>query len=221
MIVRTILFSSATGNSNSHIKVIYRFLRAEGNRLRVKMANDLVSRTGRLRQRYDNQCRLVAGCIPYRYKEPAEACSGTAKQELEVLMIFSRSGKALLFPKGGWENDESVQEAACREAFEEAGVRGIIKEDLGSWEDDRGLEGFHRTHMFALLVTEELDSWPEQDERQRKWVTITEADAGCKHDWMRQALHSCVTYLSSIQVFSSSLPESGKGPESPNHSSQI
>lgn len=99
------------------------------------------------------------------------------------------------------------------------------RKDLGSWhfrskryQDDKGLEGFHRAHMFALLVTEQLDSWPEQDERQRKWVTITEADAGCKHDWMRQALHSCVTYLSSRPA---SLPESGEGSESPNHSSQI
>lgn len=189
------------------------------------MANDLVARTGRHRQRYDNEYRLVAGCIPYRYKESSEACSGAANRELEVLMVSSHSGKALLFPKGGWENDESVEEAGCREAFEEAGVRGIIKKDLGSWhfrskryQDDKGLEGFHRAHMFALLVTEQLDSWPEQDERQRKWVTITEADAGCKHDWMRQALHSCVTYLSSRPV---SLPESGEGSESPNHSSQI
>jgi diphosphoinositol-polyphosphate diphosphatase len=28
--------------------------------------------------------------------------------------------------QGGWEDDESIDEAACREAFEEAGVKGII-----------------------------------------------------------------------------------------------
>lgn len=28
--------------------------------------------------------------------------------------------------KGGWENDEAMDEAASREALEEAGVRGII-----------------------------------------------------------------------------------------------
>lgn len=28
--------------------------------------------------------------------------------------------------QGGWENDETLGEAACREALEEAGVRGII-----------------------------------------------------------------------------------------------
>lgn len=31
------------------------------------------------------------------------------------------------FPfKGGWENDETVEEAAVREAIEEAGVRGDL-----------------------------------------------------------------------------------------------
>lgn len=170
------------------------------------MAEELTARTGRQQQRYDNEYRLVAGCIPYRYKESGEACNGTVNRELEVLMVLSRGGTALIFPKGGWENDESVQEAACRETFEEAGVRGIIKKDLGCWDyrskryqDDSNLEGFHRAHMFALLVTEQLDSWPEQNERQRKWVTITEADGRCKDDWMQQALRSCVTYLSSRQ----------------------
>jgi diphosphoinositol-polyphosphate diphosphatase len=53
-----------------------------------------------------------------------------------------------------------------------------IQKDLGCWDyrskryqDDSNLEGFHRAHMFALLVTEQLDSWPEQNERQRKWVS--------------------------------------------------
>jgi 8-oxo-dGTP pyrophosphatase MutT (NUDIX family) len=31
------------------------------------------------------------------------------------------------FHKGGWETDESAEEAACREAFEEAGVQGELK----------------------------------------------------------------------------------------------
>jgi len=61
----------------------------------VKMAEELVAHKGRLRQRYDNKCRLVAG-----YKKSAEACDGTVNQELEVLMISSRSSeKKLLFPK--------------------------------------------------------------------------------------------------------------------------
>lgn len=28
--------------------------------------------------------------------------------------------------QGGWEDDETVEDAACREALEEAGVKGIL-----------------------------------------------------------------------------------------------
>lgn len=35
-----------------------------------------------------------------------------------------------LVSQGGWENDETVEEAAAREALEEAGVRGDITVNL-------------------------------------------------------------------------------------------
>ena len=31
------------------------------------------------------------------------------------------------YQQGGWETDETAEEAACREAYEEAGVRGDLK----------------------------------------------------------------------------------------------
>lgn len=42
-------------------------------------------------------------------------------------MISSQKGQAMMFPKGGWELDESVEEAASRESVEEAGVLGIVE----------------------------------------------------------------------------------------------
>lgn len=33
----------------------------------------------------------------------------------------------LFYYQGGWEDDETAEEAACREALEEAGVRGMLK----------------------------------------------------------------------------------------------
>lgn len=44
-----------------------------------------------------------------------------------MLLITSRGGKGLVFPKGGWEQDEDVQAAAARETVEEAGVRGELE----------------------------------------------------------------------------------------------
>ncbi|KAM0936019.1 putative NUDIX hydrolase domain-containing protein [Dioscorea sansibarensis] len=163
----------------------------------------LIARTGRHRQRYENHMRLVAGCIPYRLKPAVENHACVPIDRLEVLMISSPNRHDLVFPKGGWENDETVYEAACREALEEAGVRGVLhKIELGVWEfrsksseKSRSLEGSCRGHMFALKVTEELDCWPEQASHKRRWVNVMEAEQLCRYPWMREALKACIRRL--------------------------
>jgi len=157
--------------------------------------SELVARTGRQQQRYEDGCRLVAGCIPFRYRNSEESDGTESEKIVEVLMINSTSGPGLLFPKGGWENDETVEEAARREAIEEAGVKGDILDCLGYYDfksktlqDDFSPEGLCKAAMFALLVKEELEYWPEQSTRQRSWLTIPEALDCCRHPWMRQAL---------------------------------
>uniref|UniRef100_A0A7N2LDQ0 Nudix hydrolase domain-containing protein n=1 Tax=Quercus lobata TaxID=97700 RepID=A0A7N2LDQ0_QUELO len=83
---------------------------------------------------------------------------------------------------GGWENDETVLEAAVREAIEEAGVRGELMDFLGYYpfkskthQDEFCPDGSCKAAMFALLVKEELESWPEQSTRNRTWLTVPEA----------------------------------------------
>uniref|UniRef100_A0A803QPL1 Nudix hydrolase domain-containing protein n=1 Tax=Cannabis sativa TaxID=3483 RepID=A0A803QPL1_CANSA len=136
---------------------------------------ELVARTGRQLQRYKDGCRLIAGCIPFRYRNCVE------------------NGNKVV--EGGWENDETVEQAAVREAVEEAGVRGDLLHFLGYYsfksktlQDEFCPEGLCKAAMFALLVKEELQFWPEQSTRQRSWLTIPEAMERCRHQWMRMAL---------------------------------
>ncbi|CAN6483320.1 unnamed protein product [Victoria cruziana] len=157
---------------------------------------DLVARTGRHQQRYEGGCRLVAGCIPYKYGDADESSDAKCERVVQVLMINSPSGPGLLFPKGGWENDEEMDEAARREALEEAGVRGDIMKLVGYYnfkskthQDKLNPEGLCKAVMFALLVKEELQSWPEQSIRERKWLSIPDAVKQCRHAWMEEALH--------------------------------
>ncbi|KAB1999412.1 hypothetical protein ES319_D12G160500v1 [Gossypium barbadense] len=163
----------------------------------------LPARKGRHRQRYQDHLRLVAGCIPYRLQKDVEDSNSSVTSRINVLMISTPNRDDLVFPKGGWENDETVHEAACREALEEAGVKGILDEDpLGVWEfrsksrqNCCNMEGGCRGYMFALEVTEELDSWAEQTSYKRQWVSNKkpklspeEAYKFCRYDWMRDAL---------------------------------
>lgn len=154
----------------------------------------LVSRTGRELQRYNKTgCRQVVGCIPYRYKNGSD---DTIDNELEVLMISSQKGQKLMFPKGGWELDESVEQAASRESFEEAGVLGNVECELGQWRFISKRYGtYYEGYMFPLLVNEQLDLWPEKNVRQRIWMTTDKAKEVCQHGWMKEALDRLVERL--------------------------
>ncbi|XP_020587755.1 nudix hydrolase 13, mitochondrial-like [Phalaenopsis equestris] len=179
------------------------------------MSTNLEARTGRELQRYENHFRLVAGCIPYRLKQNVENSTGDLLSKLEVLMITTPNRHDLIFPKGGWDNDETVDQAACREAFEEAGVRGIIHDTLlGVWEfkskskqNLKGQEGACRGYIFALQVTEELQFWPEQSSHDRKWLNVWEAWKLCRYDWMREALNSISVLISGKPVRLLTVPE--------------
>ncbi|OAY29292.1 nudix hydrolase 17, mitochondrial [Manihot esculenta] len=158
----------------------------------------MVSRSGREFQRYDNQGRRqVVGCIPYRFKNGSD---GSIGDELEVLVITSQKGQGMMFPKGGWELDESVEEAASRESLEEAGVLGHVEDELGKWNFLSKRYGtFYEGYMFPLLVTEQLDLWPEKHVRQRIWMSVEEAKDACRHWWMKEALDILVGRLTSAQ----------------------
>lgn len=167
---------------------------------------------GRHHQRYDDQFRLVAGCIPYKFDEGVHGNrhSYDPYKRLRVLMISTPNRHDLVFPKGGWEDDEDIKDAACREALEEAGVKGILSDQpLGIWEfrsksrEKNGCKagvGGCRGHMYAMKVTQELESWPEQAIYIRKWLTVEEAFEVCRYDWMREALRRLMIHLSKVNI---------------------
>ena len=73
-------------------------------------------------------------------------------------------------------------DCAALEAFEEAGIRGVVSEaPFGSFDYDKRLRdgGGQKCHVdvFAFEVTELLENWPEQFERSRRWFSVEEAVA--------------------------------------------
>ncbi|KVI03107.1 nudix hydrolase 18, mitochondrial-like [Cynara cardunculus var. scolymus] len=158
----------------------------------------IVARSGRQLQRYNKGRRQIVGCIPYRIKSN-KASGKNLEDALEVLLISAqRKGKGMLFPKGGWESDESIKDAALRESVEEAGVHGTVERILGTWLfKNKGNDKYYEGYMFPLLVKEQFDLWPEKDIRQRVWVSVPKAKEVCQQSWMKEALDLLVTRLES------------------------
>lgn len=128
----------------------------------------LHARTASRRRRID---RLQVAALPFRRGD------GGA---IEVLLVTSRGTGRWIIPKGNQMNGLSLAEAAAQEALEEAGVRGrIATREAGRFSHLKtrsiGRALHCRVAVFALAVEEELDEWPEQAQRQRRWFSIREA----------------------------------------------
>lgn len=106
-----------------------------------------------------------AGVIPYRIK----------KKELQILLISTRSGKNWTIPKGIVEERLEDSESAMKEAFEEAGLIGNIDETI-SWQFRfRKWGGICDVRLYPMVVDNELDEFPENDLRKKKWLSVKDA----------------------------------------------
>lgn len=137
------------------------------------------AREGRELQRYgDDGQRLTAGCVVLR--------EGSGKSR-ECLMITStKDTSRWVFPKGGWELDETLEEAAQRETLEEAGVKVQLGRQMGWFECGGGSKSI--VCFFEAVCLEQLDDWAEAPRRQRQWIPLEEAKQVCKHEYVKDVL---------------------------------
>ena len=99
---------------------------------------------------------------------------------VRVLLVTSRETRRWVVPRGNPIRDLSPAASAAQEAYEEAGVRGEVSPaPLGSYSYDKkrknGEVVLTEVQLFALAVAEELESWPEQSQRERRWFAPGEA----------------------------------------------
>src|SRR5947207_14332238 len=86
-----------------------------------------------------------------------------------VCLVSSRSGKRWVVPKGCLEPGKTAGEIALEEAWEEAGLLGLLApEPIGSYVYEKdGLLCY--VVVFLMTVTDEVDNYPEVAFRQRIW----------------------------------------------------
>ena len=112
-----------------------------------------------------------AGAIPY----------SVVDGELRVLLVTSRDTGRWLIPKGNIDHGLTPSQAAAKEAYEEAGVRGRITTSLplGFYTYLKNLKSGKTqattVEVYALLVEQQLKNWPERTQRKLSWFSTRTA----------------------------------------------
>lgn len=99
---------------------------------------------------------------------------GDGPGNCEVVLIASRTNGSWGIPKGHVELGESLPQTAEREAFEEAGVKGLILEPpIGQFSHHKEGRLLRYSVSVHLLFVQKIEPYfPEKSKRQIKWVPL-------------------------------------------------
>src|SRR6185295_7538716 len=120
--------------------------------------------------------RLQYAALPYRISKGHRA---------EFVLVTSRETQRWIIPKGWPKNGKLPHRSAAHEAFEEAGVLGIVgKRPVGSFSYNKRLKSGRsvqcEVRVFPLKVTRQKKEWPEKQQRRVKWLSALKAAARVK-----------------------------------------
>ena len=115
--------------------------------------------------------------------EPRAQCGAVAYRrvpEVEILLVTSRDTGRWVIPKGGLMDGLTVWDAAAQEAYEEAGVVGVVAQTpLGTYDYLKFLKSGEgvpcRVTVYPMAVTQRLKNWPERDQRRSQWFRWKQA----------------------------------------------
>lgn len=127
----------------------------------------------RLSRARKTEVRTQFAVVAYRIEE------GKKGPKARVCLVTSRGTKRWIVPKGWPMAGLSPAEAVQREAFEEAGVEGIVHpETLGLFSYDKRMPNASLpviAVVYAMEVTRVHQAWPEMRERKRRWMSPKKA----------------------------------------------
>ncbi len=112
---------------------------------------------------------------------------------VQVLLITSRDTGRWVIPKGWPIEGLTAAEAAAHEAWEEAGVEGLVAAtDLGQFHYDKMMDPKPavpcQVQVFALRVAKLRAKFPERKERRRRWFDALKAARKVAEPELRQLL---------------------------------
>lgn len=123
---------------------------------------------------FEEPMETLVPVSPAALGQMAALCWRLKKGRVEVLLVTSRETRRWVIPKGWPIEGLTLEAAAAREAWEEAGALGKVSSDpLGRFVydkvmRDRSLRSCCVT-VYPLRLREVKGHWPERKERRRKW----------------------------------------------------
>ncbi len=138
-----------------------------------------------------NKIILQAGAIPFAFDK-----------ELKVMLITSKAfPDRWVLPKGHIEESHSPQETAVREAFEEAGIHGVVSDiPVGAYDYHKFNRNYH-VLIYMLKITETLEKWPEKMFRKRQMLPLEDALEVLSDGNVREIVKDAAAALSDKFVF--------------------
>lgn len=122
-------------------------------------------------------------------------CWRMHRGRVQILLITSRDTGRWVLPKGWPMPGKSMAEAAALEAWEEAGVEGVVQDTvLGQFHYDKVMPAKASipciVSVFGLRVTRLLPRFPERKQRRRKWFTLEKAQLQVAEPELRALLRA-------------------------------
>lgn len=126
-----------------------------------------------------------AGIIPYRARNGG----------FEILLITARINGHWTIPKGTVDPGESPDQAAAREALEEAGIetKGELFE-IGGYTYRKFRDERH-VHTYLMRVDTIHDDWKEARQRARKWMSFEEASELVPFENLKDMIRAAALHL--------------------------
>lgn len=120
-------------------------------------------------------------------------CYRVKNEDVQVLLITSRTSRRWIIPKGWPMPGETPADAALTEAYEEAGVQGkALNLCLGFYSYTKIMEGGESlpcaVSVFPVRVKKLLKQYPEGHERRRRWFSLKKAASRVREPELRKII---------------------------------
>ncbi|SMF78522.1 DUF47 family protein [Allosphingosinicella indica] len=126
------------------------------------------------------------GALAYEVAEGAEP---------RFLLTTSRTTRRWIIPRGNPIPGLSPAQSAAEEAFEEAGITGLVSpEEIGAYRYEKkrknGTSDTANVHVFGLRITIQSGRFPERQERETRWFTREEAIAAVEEPGLKDIIRT-------------------------------